>query len=67
MKKPAPGSLPDILACEDASCNHTEKVKMHCGAPMHIEGGQLVCWMGTDCGTAELPNHHNKPMKLIFA
>ena len=64
MKKPEPGSLPDNLKCVD--CDHTEKVKNHCGAPMHIEGEQLVCWMGTGCGVAELPQHHDKHMTLVF-
>ena len=36
-QKPEPGSLPDTLACVDESCDHTLKVKMHCGFPMHIE------------------------------
>ena len=66
-QKPEPGSLPDTLACVDESCDHTLKVKMHCGFPMHIEDGQLSCWMGPSCGTAPLPRHHSKPMKLVFS
>lgn len=33
---------------------------------MHVEkvGGsdKLVCWMGADCGTAEVPMHCGAPM-----
>ena len=64
MKKPEAGSLPEVLHCVE--CDHTEKVKFHCGAPMHIEGKQLVCWMGTECGVAELPKHHEQYMTLSF-
>jgi hypothetical protein len=63
MKKPEPGSLPENLKCEE--CGHTERVKFHCGAPMHIESDQLVCWMGSDCGHVNLPTHHEKHMILV--
>ena len=58
-----PVGLPDTLKCQD--CDHTEKVPMHCRAPMHIEDKKLVCWMGASCGEAPLPNHHKKPMVLV--
>lgn len=55
-----PKNLPDTLKCQE--CDHTMPAPKHCGAPMHIEGNQLVCWMGTECGVKPLPKHHNKPM-----
>lgn len=58
-----PEGRPDTLKCQ--VCDHTEKAPMHCRAPMHIEDGKLVCWMGTSCGEAPLPDHHEKPMVLI--
>ena len=50
-------------------CDHTEEVPLHCGKSMHIEQVEnkemLVCWMGSSCGVAEIPLHHDKPMKII--
>ncbi|MFO7794710.1 MAG: heavy metal translocating P-type ATPase [Promethearchaeati archaeon] len=51
------------LKCQE--CNYIEEIPQHCGKPMHIEDGQFVCWMGTQCGTQEIPEHHGKPMKII--
>lgn len=52
-----------MLKCQE--CGHTEEVPTHCGKPMHKENGQLVCWMGPDCGKQEIPEHHGKPMEII--
>ncbi|MFX0206460.1 MAG: heavy metal translocating P-type ATPase [Candidatus Hodarchaeota archaeon] len=50
-------------------CDHSQSIPMHCKQPMHIEvvegEEKLVCWMGPGCGIQELPNHHEKPMKII--
>jgi len=52
-----------MLKCQE--CGHMEEIPTHCGKPMHKENGQLVCWMGPDCGKEEIPKHHGKPMKII--
>lgn len=58
-----PKNRKEILKCVE--CDYTEKAPIHCRAPMHIENNQLVCWMGPDCGVAELPKHHDKFMILV--
>ncbi len=58
------------LVCEQ--CQHEQALPMHCGKPMIPHEGKLVCWMnldpkfnGMNCGTAEIPQHHDQPMKVI--
>ncbi|WP_457559480.1 hypothetical protein [Candidatus Harpocratesius sp.] len=50
------------LKCQ--TCGTTQPVPMHCGKPMHIEGDQLVCHMGTHCGAQAIPTHCGKPMQM---
>ena len=56
------------LVCSD--CGHEERMPGHCGRPMHKEGNQLVCWMGSGCGmgagaSKPIPEHHGKPMDVV--
>jgi YHS domain-containing protein len=51
------------LICQE--CGFEQEIPMHCGKPMHKEGNQLVCWMGSSCGAQPIPEHHGKPMKII--
>ncbi len=51
------------LVCEE--CGFEQEIPMHCNKPMHIEGDQLVCWMGDSCGSQPIPEHHGKPMSLV--
>ena len=51
------------LVCEE--CGLEQEIPMHCGKPMHKEGNQLVCWMGSSCGAQPIPEHHRKPMNLV--
>jgi len=51
------------LVCNE--CGFEQVIPMHCGKPMHQEGDQLVCWMGSSCGTQPIPEHHGKPMNLV--
>jgi Cu+-exporting ATPase len=46
-------------------CGLEQDLPKHCGKPMHEEDDQLVCWMGSSCGTQPIPEHHGKPMKII--
>lgn len=46
-------------------CDFQQDLPQHCGKPMHEEDDQLVCWMGSSCGTQPIPKHHGKPMKII--
>lgn len=48
-----------------AECGKSQELPMHCGKPMHKEGDQLVCWMGAQCGSQPIPEHHGKPMEII--
>jgi hypothetical protein len=32
---------------------------------MHVEGDDLVCWMGRGCGFQPLPEHHEQKMKFV--
>ncbi|GAB4324868.1 MAG: heavy metal translocating P-type ATPase [Promethearchaeota archaeon] len=50
------------LICD--GCGHVEPLPQHCGKPMHVEGDQLVCWMGADCGAQPIPTHCGKPMRV---
>lgn len=45
-------------------CNHEVDVPQHCGKPMHIEGENLVCWMGSHCGVQPIPEHCGQLMVL---
>ncbi|MFX1361771.1 MAG: heavy metal translocating P-type ATPase [Promethearchaeota archaeon] len=51
------------LVCEE--CGFEQEIPMHCGKPMHGEANQLVCWMGSSCGTQPIPEHHGKPMNIV--
>lgn len=51
------------LVCSE--CGFEQAIPAHCGKPMHKEGNQLVCWMGSSCGTQPIPEHHGKPMDLV--
>ncbi len=48
-------------------CGYETETPLHCKRPMHIEqvngSPQLVCWMGPDCGTADIPRHCGTPMQ----
>ncbi|NHJ21025.1 MAG: heavy metal translocating P-type ATPase [Candidatus Lokiarchaeota archaeon] len=46
-------------------CGLEQDLPQHCGKPMHEEDDQLVCWMGSSCGTQPIPQHHGKNMKII--
>ncbi|MHA1883609.1 MAG: heavy metal translocating P-type ATPase [Promethearchaeota archaeon] len=52
-----------MLKC--AECGLEQDLPMHCGQAMHLEGDQLVCWMGASCGSQPIPEHHGKPMEVI--
>jgi len=51
------------LVCEE--CGFEQEIPMHCGKPMHKEGNQLVCWMGSSCGVQPIPEHHGKSMNVV--
>ncbi len=57
------------LRCD--KCGHEAAVPTHCNRPMHAErvNGvlKLVCWMGADCATAEIPQHCGAPMREVSA
>lgn len=42
-------------------CGAEVETPKHCKRPMHLEkvagAEKLVCWMGADCGIAEVPAH----------
>jgi hypothetical protein len=52
------------LKCE--KCGAEIAMPTHCNRPMHSEqvGAEtkLVCWMGPDCGVADVPKHCDAPM-----
>jgi Cu+-exporting ATPase len=52
------------LKCE--KCGYETAMPNHCSKPMHSEAvngeAKLVCWMGPECGVADLPNHCDQPM-----
>jgi Cu+-exporting ATPase len=47
-------------------CGAETAMPTHCNRPMHSEkvGNEtrLVCWMGPDCGVADVPKHCDAPM-----
>ncbi len=54
-----------MLLC--AKCGAKEKIPSHCGKPMKVvqtAGGKatLVCWMGSSCGSQDLPKHCQQVM-----
>ncbi len=61
-KKEVVEKVPKLKCVE---CGETQDVPSHCGKPMHQEGDQLVCWMGSSCGSQPIPKHHGKIMKLV--
>jgi hypothetical protein len=50
-----------------SKCGEQIDMPKQCEQPMHAErvGGELklVCWMGPDCGVAEIPSHCGAPMR----
>ncbi len=52
-----------MLKCVE--CGFEQDLPMHCGQAMHLEGDQLVCWMGASCGSQPIPEHHGKPMEVL--
>ena len=56
-------NLIEVLKC--SQCGAIQDIPMHCEKPMHIEGEQLVCWMGATCGAQPIPEHCNKPMEIV--
>ena len=52
---------------ECARCGHEAPMPRHCNRAMHVEQidgkPQLVCWMGPECGTAEVPTHCGESMR----
>ncbi len=50
------------LVC--TKCGEEAAVPTHCGQDMHVEGNQLVCWMGAGCGAQEIPKHCDEYMEL---
>ncbi len=52
------------LKCE--KCGFETAMPIHCNRPMHSDRvgavTKLVCWMGPDCGVADLPMHCDLPM-----
>jgi soluble P-type ATPase len=57
-------SVASKLKCD--KCGFETTMPNHCNRPMHLEslkGVQtLVCWMGPDCGVADVPKHCDQPM-----
>lgn len=51
--------MADKLKC--VKCGVETEAPRHCNRPMHFERvgdvEKLVCWMGADCGVAEVPRH----------
>ena len=49
------------------TCGHEQEPPKHCNRPMQVEKvgaeDKLGCWMGADCGTAEIPKHCGAPMR----
>ena len=52
------------LKCE--KCGFETAMPNHCNRPMHSDrvGSEtkLVCWMGPECGVADIPKHCDAPM-----
>jgi hypothetical protein len=52
------------LKCE--KCGFEIAMPAHCNRPMHFESvgdeTRLVCWMGPNCGVADVPRHCDAPM-----
>ena len=57
-------AMPTKLKCE--KCGFETAMPAHCNRPMHSEqvGSEtkLVCWMGADCGVADVPRHCDASM-----
>ena len=49
-------------------CGVSKVLPKHCNKPMHNEivngEDKLVCWMGTECGVADIPIHCGKKMEI---
>jgi Cu+-exporting ATPase len=59
-------AMSEKLICR--TCGQEAAMPLHCKRPMHPEqvdgAAKLVCWMGTDCGVADVPHHCGAPMKV---
>jgi Cu+-exporting ATPase len=57
-------AMPTKLKCE--KCGFETAMPNHCNRPMHSDrvGAEtkLVCWMGPECGVADIPEHCDAPM-----
>jgi P-type Cu+ transporter len=57
-------AMPTKLKCE--KCGFETAMPNHCNRPMHSDrvGAEtkLVCWMGPECGVADIPKHCEVPM-----
>ena len=57
-------AMPTKLKCE--KCGFETAMPNHCNRPMHSDrvGAEtkLVCWMGAECGVADIPKHCDVPM-----
>jgi len=57
-------AMPTRLKCE--KCGFETAMPNHCNRPMHSDrvGAEtkLVCWMGPECGVADIPRHCDLPM-----
>jgi Cu+-exporting ATPase len=57
-------AMPTKLKCE--KCGFETAMPQHCNRPMHSDrvGAEtkLVCWMGPECGVADIPKHCDLPM-----
>ena len=66
MKPPA--DWPNVVNLKCQKCDTKQTAPNHCGKPMAIKKvdgkDMLTCWMGPGCGKAEIPKHHNLPMKM---
>ncbi|MFX1295884.1 MAG: heavy metal translocating P-type ATPase [Promethearchaeota archaeon] len=56
-------TLIEVLKC--SKCGIIQEMPQHCGKPMHKEGDQLVCWMGSSCGAQPIPEHCGNQMKIV--
>jgi len=70
MAKAAPMASTQVLECEE--CGFQQPLPKHCGRDMQLDpetGEKLVCWMNVEmgefCGETEIPQHHDRPMKIV--
>jgi Cu+-exporting ATPase len=57
-------AMPTKLKCE--KCGFETAMPNHCNRPMHSTSvgadTKFVCWMGPECGVADIPKHCDLPM-----